>query len=618
MRDRLVVASTILILVVVSGAAAAGSRALVAGNESYVYKTVGEKQLEIHFHYPPGWTADDRRPAIVFFFGGGWTSGTVSQFLPQAEYFAGRGLVAARADYRVKSRDGVTPDKCVEDARSAVRWMRKHAGLLGIDPERLIVSGGSAGGHLAACTMIGDCVDAESDDRDVSTIPQAMVLFNPVLDLTTERIRDRLDGNESLARKISPTVHLDKNAPPAVIFFGSEDKLKVHGDGYWDKAGTLGVRADKFIAEGQGHGFFNRSPWRQQTLIVADRFLASLGYLEGEPTIEVPTGDELKALQEEEQKKRREQSQERKRRDLTQSTGQTDRQKEERAERSQQDRTPGPAQAERDIVYATVGGRDLLLDLYRPEKAAKPLPVILWVHGGGWRKGSKNSINRVGGILSRGYALVSVDYRLSGEAIFPAQIEDCKAAVRWVRANAHRYGLDPDRIGAWGSSAGGHLVALLGTTGDVKQFDAHGANLDQSSRVQAVCDWFGPTDFLRMNDFPGGMDHDGPDSPESLVIGGPIQENKDKVARANPITYVTSDDPPFLIMHGDNDQSVPYNQSELLYDALKKAGVEVTLYRVKGGGHGFRDATEDSSTDLFEMAARFFDKHLKKAGGKTK
>jgi len=297
------------------------------------------------------------------------------------------------------------------------------------------------------------------------------------------------------------------------------------------------------------------------------------------------------------------------------ATGQETKSRQAAAQRRQQPRTrraelPPGTRVERDIVYARVGQRELLLDLYRPPEASGPLPVVVWIHGGGWRGGSKNSPGRALPIVARGYALVSVGYRLSGEAIFPAAVEDCKAAVRWIRANADNYGLDAGRIGAWGSSAGGHLVAFLGTAGDVKEFDT-GANGEYSSRVQAVCDWFGPTDFLRMNDFPGRINHDGPESPESRFIGGPIQENKGKVAKANPITYVTADDPPFLIMHGENDQAVPYNQSELLYDALKQAGVEATLYRVKGGDHGFRGASQDSPTELFEMVARFFDKHLK-------
>ena len=256
--------------------------------KTLTYKTVGDKELKIYVHYPPDWKASDARPAIIFFFGGGWTGGTVGQFEPQAEYFASRGLVAARADYRVKSRDGVTPDKCVEDARSAVRWMRRNAKELGIDPQKLTASGGSAGGHLAACMMIRDSVEAPGDDLSISTIPQAMVLFNPVLNFDHELIIDRINGDRQLARKISPTLHLDKNSPPALILFGTADKLKVFGDEYWAKAETLGVRADKYLAEGQGHGFFNNSPWTERTLIAADKFLASLVFLKGEPTIKEP------------------------------------------------------------------------------------------------------------------------------------------------------------------------------------------------------------------------------------------------------------------------------------------------------------------------------------------
>ncbi|GAJ13590.1 unnamed protein product, partial [marine sediment metagenome] len=152
--------------------------------------------------------------------------------------------------------------------------------------------------------------------------------------------------------------------------------------------------------------------------------------------------------------------------------------------RSREVQLPTGAKVQRDIVYARVGDRKLLLDLYLPPKSSAPLPVIVWVHGGGWRGGSKGSGGRALPMLDRGFAVVDVGYRLSGEAVFPAQVEDCKAAVRWVRANAAKYGLDPDSIGAWGSSAGGHLVAFLGTAGDVREFDTK-ANAEYSSRVQA-------------------------------------------------------------------------------------------------------------------------------------
>jgi acetyl esterase/lipase len=209
--------------------------------------------------------------------------------------------------------------------------------------------------------------------------------------------------------------------------------------------------------------------------------------------------------------------------------------------------------------------------------------------------------------LAQGYAVASINYRLSQHAKFPAQIEDCKAAVRWLRAHAAEYRLDAKQIAAWGASAGGHLAAMLGTTGDVKEFDV-GGNLDQSSRVQAVVDYFGPTDFLQMDAhrLPNGMTHDPANSPESLLIGGAIQENKDKTARANPITYVTSDDPPFLICHGDADQLVPHHQSELLDAALRKAGVTVTFYSVPGAGHG-----PFSDPKVAEMTRKFLTKTLK-------
>lgn len=265
-----------------------------------------------------------------------------------------------------------------------------------------------------------------------------------------------------------------------------------------------------------------------------------------------------------------------------------------------------------DITYASINGRDLLLDVYVPPRTTDhPIPAIVWVHGGGWRGGSKNNIGRPQSILQHGYGLVSVGYRLSGEAIFPAAIADVKAAMRWVRANASRFGFAPDRLGAWGSSAGGHLVALLGTAHDVEEWDrVHEENPGISSRPDAVCNWFGPTDFLRMNDFPGRIDHDAADSPESMFIGAPIQENREKSQRANPIRYATPDDPPILHMHGEKDRAVPYNQSELLHAALREAGVDTTLYKVRQADHGFRGMVGDTRESLGQRVADFFARTL--------
>jgi acetyl esterase/lipase len=275
---------------------------------------------------------------------------------------------------------------------------------------------------------------------------------------------------------------------------------------------------------------------------------------------------------------------------------------------------PEGATVLRDVVYAQVGERKLPLDLYLPPKQTEPVPVVVWIHGGSWKSGQKGNAGPARPLVSRGYAVVDVEYRLSGEAIFPAQVEDCKAAIRWIRANAKEHNLDADHIGVWGSSAGGHLAAFLGTSGDVKEFETE-TNGKFSSRVQAVCDWFGPTDLLKMNAqaVPGAkMDHDAPGSPESQLLGGPIQKEpfRTRAGKANPMTYVTKDDPPLLIVHGDNDLLVSHRQSEMLQDSLAKAGVVSELKIVKNGGHGFGGG-DVSREDLFEQAARFFDKHLK-------
>ncbi len=262
-----------------------------------------------------------------------------------------------------------------------------------------------------------------------------------------------------------------------------------------------------------------------------------------------------------------------------------------------------------DLAYVTNGHERQKLDLYLPD-AGNNLPLLIWVHGGAFRMGSKEGkeFDPVPlEYVDQGYAVASLNYRLSQHAIFPAQIQDCKAAVRWLRAHAAAYRLDPNRFGAWGPSAGGHLVSMLGTAGHVTEFEV-GEHLDVSSRVQCVVDYFGPTDFLQMDAqrLPDGMVHDTPDSPESQLIGGPIQENKEKTAKANPVTYVTKEAPSFLVVHGNQDPLVPYQQSVLLVNALLVAGADVKFYTVIGAGHGrFTDPK------LPTLTQAFLDKHLK-------
>ncbi len=279
---------------------------------------------------------------------------------------------------------------------------------------------------------------------------------------------------------------------------------------------------------------------------------------------------------------------------------------------------PDGTKVHSDLAYIPGGLARQRLDLYVPAIADTSLPVIVWVHGGAWMGGSKDDAVMAIPLVGRGYAVASINYRLSQHAVFPAQIEDCKAAIRWLRANAKAYNLDPERIGVWGASAGGHLVALLGTSGGIADLEGKGGNADQSSRVHAVVDFFGPTDFLQMDAHAlagARLKHDSPDSPESRLIGGAIQENVEKVGRANPIKYLTKDAPPFLIVHGEQDPLVPCHQSVLLHEAMKRARSDVTFYKIAGAGHG----SPEFNTGMMQAAVQaFFDMHLKpRAGGKN-
>jgi acetyl esterase/lipase len=287
--------------------------------------------------------------------------------------------------------------------------------------------------------------------------------------------------------------------------------------------------------------------------------------------------------------------------------------------------TPAPGQipiSHDDVEYATVGGQPLHMDIVLPtDDTQGPWPLVVRVHGGGWNKGTYNinSSASVYRLPERGIAVASVQYRLTTQAgqwgdepvTFPAQIHDVKGAVRYLRANAELYNLDPTRFGALGTSAGGHLVALLGTSGDVAELEGEvGGNLDHSSRVQAVVDLYGPTDLLNVvadvKTPPGiSSNHDSPNSSGARIIGfsqpgqglgvlkqnltnpdPPFPEFVKRVSDLSPLTWVSPDDPPFFIIHGEDDVIVPINQSQRLADALTQAGVPNHFIRQPGMGHG--------------------------------
>jgi len=270
-----------------------------------------------------------------------------------------------------------------------------------------------------------------------------------------------------------------------------------------------------------------------------------------------------------------------------------------------------------DISYAKTSNAQKL-DVYLPEGEG-PFPVILSIHGGAFKGGDKRDGQLTPMLegLKRGYAVVSINYRLSPEAIFPAQIYDVKAAVRWIRANAKQYKFNPDKIAAWGGSAGGTLVALAGTSGNVKELeDLTLGNPTQSSRVQVVVDWFGPTDFLKMDDqlkeskVKNPQIHSIPDSPESELIGKNLAEAPELVKAVNPETYITPDDPPFLIQHGLIDHLVPYQQSVNLAKKLELVlgKDKVTLELFENNDHGGPAFT--TAQNIYKVFA-FLDQYLK-------
>jgi len=266
-----------------------------------------------------------------------------------------------------------------------------------------------------------------------------------------------------------------------------------------------------------------------------------------------------------------------------------------------------PGAMNRDVTYCTPDGVVQKLDITYPRTLQTPARVAVYVHGGGWTSGDKS-----GGagsldarmLLERGYVVVSLNYRLAPQHLWPAQIVDVKCAIRFLRAHATELKINPRKIGVWGSSAGGHLVAMLGTTDASAGFDV-GEWLEQSSRVQAVVDEFGPADLPALL------------TSNAQAVGarvfGATSRNDSILVKASPVTYITPDDPPFLILQGDQDKTVPLAQSQTLHDKLKAGGVNSTLVIVKNGGHGFvptGGAISPARTELTKMLADFFDRHL--------
>jgi acetyl esterase/lipase len=275
-----------------------------------------------------------------------------------------------------------------------------------------------------------------------------------------------------------------------------------------------------------------------------------------------------------------------------------------------------------NVAYAApgpAGGAGQLLDLYLPESGEGPSPLVIWSSGSAWLRddGKHGAADLAAFFTGAGYAVAGISVRSSAQALFPAQLHDGKAAVRWLRANAGAYGLDPNRFAIMGDSSGGWLAAMVGLTHGIPELDgAAGAN-GVSSRVQVVVDFFGPTDFLQMDaHMLGGCEefrnylgiegcHDNPGSPESRLVGGPIEARSDACARANPVTYVRPEAPPMLILHGQADPFVPHHQSELLFEALREHGTEAVFYSIPDVGHERPYVTDPARSAGYVVTSTF-------------
>lgn len=278
--------------------------------------------------------------------------------------------------------------------------------------------------------------------------------------------------------------------------------------------------------------------------------------------------------------------------------------------------TPTPpasaGRVDHGVTYCTRGGIALKMDIYFPERKQDKSPAVLYLHAGAWALGDKTTIGdpiEFEQTVMRGYVVASIDYRLAGQAQFPAQIGDAKCAVRFLRAHADEYGIDKTRVAAWGASAGGHLAALLGLTDASAGFDSGSQYQDQSSRVEAVVDMFGPADLTAPDYVPNAAD------TSKVVFGASGPDAEEKLRKASPVTYISADDPPFLIIHGDHDDVVPLSQSQELDARLRAAGVKSSLLVVKDAGHGLSPAggtPNPTVVDINRIIGGFLDNVLKR------
>jgi len=562
-------------------------------------------------------------PIVVNIHPGGFFGGS-KDMVPGAtgQAMLKAGYAVASIDYRL-SGEAQFP-AAVQDVKAAIRFLRANAAKYNLNPDQIAAFGQSAGGNLAS--MLGTSGDVAAFDdpalgnAGVSSRVQAVINWFgpndfPQLDAQAkaqgcseaDQTHSAADSPESkylgaavptvpeLVKQANPISYITPDDPSFFIQKGDQDctiaieNTKMLADAL--SAARLDVQYELLKGVGHGDGFGSTTPVfesesNSQKLVdflnaklknaASNAAPAATAAPTAAPTLSVMParggpGGGMPAIK----------------------------------------ATP----TAKDVVYASASPTQKL-DVYLPEGSG-PFPLIINIHGGGFMMGDKSNPPLTDELLAAGYAVASIDYRLSGEAKFPAAVQDAKAALRFLRAHAAEYKLNPDKFGAYGGSAGGNLAAMLGTSCGVKELEgAELGNADQSSCVQAVVDWFGPTDFLQMDkQFAGTscpVNHNAADSPESQYVGAAIQTVPDKAQAANPITYVSSDDVdvPFLIQHGTADCNVPPQQGKLLADALTPAigADKVTYTLLDGAGHGGAQFSEAANVKL---VIDFLDKYLK-------
>lgn len=545
-----------------------------------VYATVGNTRLHMDICLPekmPGHAL----PAIVWIHGGGWKQGNYKW--NRSAIFVKHGYAAVSIQYRFLDQAKFPAQ--IHDCKAAIRFLRANASRYGIDPDRIGVWGGSAGGHLAALLgTSGGIRELEGDlgNAGVSSRVQAVCEWYGPNDLTL-RITEPEPGrkkppllvqllgatfyeNPAIYRLASPITHISKDDPPFLIVHGDNDELVPIEQArlMHDALLRAGVESTLITVKNGNHGLTapGQNPSQEEIekrmLEFFDKHLKKLTLADDFPAHVIFP----------------------------------------------------PSRAGVNVPYARIGDRDLYVNILLPDTTPKrPLPVVVWIHGGGWAAGDYTR-NRAAEFVKHGYAAASIEYRFTDVAPLPAQVYDCKAAIRFLRANAKTYGIDPDRIGVWGGSAGGHLAALLGTSGGVQELEGNLGNPEQSSAVQAVCTWYGCYDLLS-----GFVKPAKPGKQEQYYdfLGGTYSQKRRLAQLVSPITHVSADDPPFLIVHGDLDKTISIKQAELFDAALRKAGVECTFVRVRNGTHNFTDPnTQPGMQELAGVMLEFFDKHLKK------